>query len=102
MYTTGTWKPKAGEEKAFIEAWSEFAEWASESPGAGLLRLARDLGDPERFVSFGRWESVEAAHAWKGSPEFKERMSRVQAHVDQFEPDELEVVATAGSGAPQD
>ena len=102
MYTTGTWKPNAGEEKAFVEAWREFAEWASGFPGAGLLRLARDLSDPERYVSFGRWESIEAAKAWKESPQFKERMSHVQAHVDEFAPAELEVVARVGDGASQD
>lgn len=96
IYTTGTWKPKAGEEKAFVEAWSEFAAWASEWPGAGVLRLARDLSDPEQYVSFGRWESVDAAHAWKASPQFGERMALVQAHVEEFAPDELEVVATRG------
>jgi heme-degrading monooxygenase HmoA len=99
VYTTGNWKPNAGEEDAFVEAWKEFAGWASQSPGAGTLRLARDAQDPARFVSFGRWESIEAAHAWKGSPEFKERMSRVRRHVDQFVASELEVVATVDEGS---
>jgi heme-degrading monooxygenase HmoA len=62
-----------------------------------VLRLARDLADPERFVSFGRWDSAENAHAWKSSPEFRERMGRVQAHVAEFTPDELEIIALRGS-----
>jgi heme-degrading monooxygenase HmoA len=97
IYTTGTWKPKAGEEEDFIAAWSEFAQWASELPGAGVLRLARGLGNPERYISFGRWNSAEEAHAWKSSPDFGERMGRVQAHVAEFTPDELEIVAVRGS-----
>jgi len=96
MYTTGTWKPKAGEEEEFVAAWSEFAQWASEFPGAGTLRLSRDTADQERYVSFGRWDSPEQAHSWKTAPEFRERMGRVQAHVAEFTPDELEVVATRG------
>jgi heme-degrading monooxygenase HmoA len=97
IYTTGIWRPKAGEEDQFVAAWSEFAQWAGEFRGAGTLRLARDLADPERYVSFGRWDSAEAAHAWKTSAEFRERMGRVQAHVAEFTPDELEIVASRGS-----
>ena len=99
IYTTGNWKPKAGEEDAFVAAWSEFAGWASQMPGAGKLRLARDEQDPTSYVSFGRWESLEAAHAWKGSPEFRERMGRVQQHVEQFTPAELAIVATVDQGS---
>ena len=95
-YTTGYWTPKAGEQEAFVEAWREFARWASEMPGAGALRLAHNLGDQGRFVSFGRWDSIDQVHAWKATPEFKERMGRVQEHVEQFAPAELEVVATVG------
>ena len=99
LITTGTWRPKAGAEDAFVAAWSEFAGWASSMPGAGILRLGRDMSDAERFVSFGTWESADAAHAWKASPEFRERMARVQEHVERFEPAELDLVATADAGA---
>jgi hypothetical protein len=46
VYTTGTWEVSAGNDDAFVEAWMEFAAWASGMPGAGVLSLARDLGDP--------------------------------------------------------
>ncbi len=98
IHTTGTWRPTAGDESAFIEAWAEFAGWASRMPGAGELRLTRDVRDERRFVSFGAWQSNEAVRAWKGSPEFRERMAQVLRHVDEFEATELEVVATATSG----
>jgi len=97
VYTTGWWKPFPGQEDAFVEAWTEFANWASEQPGAGVARLTRDLRDPEHFVSLMGWESIEAVRGWKGSSEFKERMSRVQKHVDKFSPTELELVASAGA-----
>jgi heme-degrading monooxygenase HmoA len=99
LITTGTWRPKPGERDAFVAAWREFAGWASEMPGAGVLRLARDTSDAERFISFGVWESAAAAHDWKASPEFRERMARVQAHVATFEPSELDLIATADAGA---
>jgi heme-degrading monooxygenase HmoA len=98
VFTTGSWRPFAGQEDAFVEAWAEFARWASGMPGAGAVRLARDLRDPERFVSFAAWESIEAVRGWKGSPEFKERMSSVQQYVDKFAPTELEVVAAVDRG----
>lgn len=98
-FTTGYWKPYDGQEEAFIEAWAVFAHWASEMPGAGTVRLARDLRNPGHFVSFAAWESIEAIRAWKSSPEFKERMGRVQQHVDKFSPTELELVAAFDKGA---
>ena len=98
VYTTGSWKPFSGQEELFVEAWGEFMGWACRMPGAGEAVLARDLRDPERFVSVAEWESMEAVRAWKGSPEFKERMGRVQQYVDKFAPTELEVVAGPVSG----
>jgi heme-degrading monooxygenase HmoA len=99
LITTGVWTVNATKEQAFVEAWAEFAAWASSMPGAGTLRLGRDSGDPRRFVSMAPWASTDAVRAWKSSPEFKERMAQVLQHVDEFHPAELDVVATAESGA---
>ena len=99
VYTTGSWTPSPGSEDAFVSAWMTFAGWASGMPGAGRLRLVRDLHEPGRFVSFGPWESIDRVKAWKGSPEFKERMAQVLQHVDDFHPTELELVATAEDGS---
>jgi heme-degrading monooxygenase HmoA len=98
VYTTGSWRPYPGQEDDFIEAWGVFASWANGLPGAGVARLARDLRDPERFVSFVEWADLESVRAWKGSPEFKERMGRVQKHIDGFAPTEVEIVATCARG----
>ena len=59
IYTTGSWTATSGSEEAFVEAWSQFASWASTMTGAGRLRLVRDLREPDRFMSFGSWESIE-------------------------------------------
>lgn len=99
IYTAGNWTPKAGSEEAFVEAWAQFAAWASGMPGAGSLRLVRDLSEPQRFVSFGAWESMEQVREWKSSPEFRERMAQVQQHVAEFQASELALVATAETGA---
>jgi heme-degrading monooxygenase HmoA len=98
VYTSGTWTPKSGSEEAFVAAWKKFAAWASSMPGAGRLALIRDLDAPERFVSFGAWERIEQVHAWKSSPEFRERMARVQEHVSEFRPTESGLIAAAEAG----
>ena len=100
IYTAGRWRPDPGKEETFVEAWTAFAAWASGMRGAGTLRLARDVRSPDVFVSFGEWQDVQAVRAWKGGPEFKERLARVLQYVEEFEPTELELVATAEAGAP--
>ncbi len=92
FYTTGSWRPFPGREDAFLREWEEFARWAGGLPGAGEALLTRDLRDPERFISFVVWDSLEAIRGWKTHPEFKERMSQVQEHIDKFAPTETEVV----------
>ena len=91
-YATGTWTPYAGQEEAFVAAWRGFVEWAMTLPGAGRAVLTRDARDPARFVSFSDWESLDAMHAWKASPDFKPQMSRVQQYIDKFAASELEEV----------
>ena len=98
MITTGTWIVDEAKHDAFVDAWSAFAAWASSMDGAGTLRLGRDASDPNRFVSFAPWSSVDQVHAWKSSPEFRERMARVLQYVDEFAPIELDVVAAAAGG----
>ena len=62
-------------------------------PGSGTARLARDMSEPGRYMSFAPWESTDQMHAWKNDPGFGERMGAVQAHVAEFTPREFEVVA---------
>lgn len=66
---------------------------------AGTLRLTRDVHVAQVFLSFGAWESIDAVRAWKSAPDFRERMSRMLQHVDEFESSELALVATAEAGA---
>ena len=98
-YTSGTWMVKAGEEDAFVQAWTEFASWGSEMTGAGTMRLTRDLSQPRRFFSFAPWEDIHVIRAWKSSPEFRERIGRVRQHTEDFTPWELELVTAVQAGA---
>ena len=88
IFTHGRFEVEPGNEEAFVDAWSEFAAWASERPGAGTLRLFRDVRNAGRFISFGEWEDADAVRAWKSSAEFKERIGRVVRQAAEFEPTE--------------
>jgi heme-degrading monooxygenase HmoA len=92
IVTTGVWRVRAENEAEFIQAWEAFANWARELEGSGALRLTRDMREEGRFVSFAPWANDAAVRAWKGSPEFSERLGRVRQHVEDFEPTELETV----------
>ena len=91
-YTSGVWIVKAGDEEAFVQEWTAFVSWASEMPGSGTFRLIRDLDQPRRYMSFAPWESFEAQQAWKALPEFRERIGRVRAHCEDFQPSTRELV----------
>ena len=68
FYSTGSWQPLAGQEEPFLEAWTEFSSWAAGQPGAaGAAVMVRDLRDPERFVSFMPWESLDAIQGVEGA-----------------------------------
>ena len=100
--STGAWQVQPGREGDFIREWTRFVEWASTMPGATTFRLSADLSDPQRYVSFAPWDSLEAADAWKQSPEFRERIAQVLQYVADFQSAQLSVVAvvsaTAGAG----
>jgi heme-degrading monooxygenase HmoA len=99
IFTHGRFEVEPANEAAFVEAWSEFAAWASARPGAGTLRLVRDVRTAGRFVSVGQWDDADAIRAWKSSAEFKERLGRMVRHATTFEPTEhvTLVKATAGT-----
>ena len=101
IFTYGRWEVEPANEEAFVDAWSDFAAWASGRAGAGTLRLLRDVRNPGRFVSFGEWEDVEAIRAWKSSPEFKERIGRVVRHTTDFEPTEHVTLVKAAGGTAE-
>ena len=93
-YTCGNWRVKAGEEDAFVQTWTEFVTWASGMPGSATFRLVRNLDEPAHYMSFAPWESFEAQNAWKELPEFRERIGRVRAHCEDFQPSTLELVTS--------
>jgi quinol monooxygenase YgiN len=102
IFTHGRFEVEPGNEDGFVAAWSEFAAWASQQPGAQTLRLFRDIRNPGRFLAFGQWDDAEAVGAWKSSPEFKGRIGRVVAQATAFDPTELVTLAKAADGAVEE
>jgi len=102
LVTTGIWTVKDGQSAEFTRARSGFAEWASGMDGATTLRLCRDAAEPARFLSFGPGRDLEAAHAWKATAQFRERIGRVLEHVARFEPAELDSVVTVSAATVGD
>jgi heme-degrading monooxygenase HmoA len=98
IFTQGRFEVEPGNEEAFVAAWSEFAAWASARPGAGTLRLVRDVRNAGQFISFGQWDDGDAVRAWKSSAEFKERIGRVVKQAREFEPTELVTLAKGTGG----
>ncbi len=98
IFTYGRFEVPSENEDAFVAAWSEFAAWVSEQPGAHVFRLVRDTRNPGRFFSFGQWDDAEAVQAWKSTPEFKEGLRRMVEQSSEFEPTELVVLKRAAEG----
>jgi heme-degrading monooxygenase HmoA len=102
IFTSGRFEVEPGKEESFIAAWSEFASWVSERPGAGTLRLFRDVRNAGRFVSIGEWGDAEAVRSWKSSAEFKERIGRVVKQATEFEPTEYVTLAKVTGGTVEE
>lgn len=92
-YTHTTWRVREGNEEEFVRCWGEWAEWSRRQGLVENALLLRDTEDPQRFVSFGPWESVGAIAGWRALPGYQERVDRLRRVVDGFEPRTLEVVA---------
>jgi heme-degrading monooxygenase HmoA len=96
-WTHGRWTVKAGREDEFVRAWREIADWTLEEfEGARGAKLVRDRESPNRFYSFGTWESAEAVARWRAHPSFDERISGIMEFVDELEPVTADVVEEVG------
>lgn len=98
-YSCGIWVAKPGREAEFVAAWQEFAEWSLATiTGGRWAKLLRDRAEPNRFVSFGPWASLDQMDAWRSHPGFAERVGRIRGLIVSLEPSTLEAVAEVGEG----
>jgi heme-degrading monooxygenase HmoA len=95
-YTSTTWIVRPGQEDQFVERWTEFAEWSSAQGLSAAALLLRDVDEPNRFVSFGPWESDDSIRLWRALPGFQERVVRLREVIEHFEPRTLQLVRERG------
>ena len=97
---SGVYATKVGQEQAFREAWTAFADWTvHQQPGAGEAWLLQDTQQPQRFISFAPWESTDAVNAWRSRPEFGAFAARVQELCAEFQGNSLRLAAHVTAGA---
>jgi heme-degrading monooxygenase HmoA len=92
-YTLSVWTVKEGQEEEFVRRWHELAELGWQMGLTGSAKLLRDVDNPRVFVSFGPWQSLDKVARWRSSPEFHDRISRLQEVLDRFEPRTLDQIA---------
>jgi heme-degrading monooxygenase HmoA len=93
-YSHTTWRVKPGCEAEFERRWQEWAEWSQRQGLGAHARLLKDVENPQTYVSFGPWVSVELVSNWRSLAGYHERVARLRDVVDSFEPGTFEVVAT--------
>ena len=96
LFTHTTWRVKAGREEEFVAAWEEWIRWSQSAMPLSGATLLQDCDDPTRFVSFGRWESLQQVSGWRSDPEYQARVARMQDLVEQFDPQTMAQVASLG------
>lgn len=98
LYTCGRWEVAAGREEEFVTAWTELAEWsAANVAGASWATLLQE-GSAGRFISVGPWASLDAIEGWRASAGFQERLGRIRAMLEGFEPGVFRRRAGVGTG----
>jgi heme-degrading monooxygenase HmoA len=63
------------------------------APSATVLR---DRDQPNRFISYGPWPSLDEIAAWRESPTFRHGVGRIRALPDEFEPHTMDAVVVIG------
>ncbi len=94
-YTVGIWIVKPGKTEPFIREWETFAKWTAENiSGSGTGYLLQDTANPEKFISFGPWESAEAVRIWRERPEFTAFAAKARELCAEFQPHSMTLVTS--------
>lgn len=95
LYASGNWQVTAGREDEFMQRWTEFLNWTrSAFPEFGQANLIRDEDDPQHFISFATWDSIDARREWKSSPEFAVRFEACRSLCDDMRGSNYKVVVS--------
>jgi heme-degrading monooxygenase HmoA len=95
IYTHTTWRVIPGREAEFEKRWADWAEWGHQSGLVKGARLLKSSDEEGVFISFGLWQTINQARAWRSAAGYQERLGRIQETVVSFEPRTLTMVAEA-------
>ena len=94
LYTAGIWTVRQGKEADFITVWEQFARWTAEhQPGAAQAYILQDIAHPQRFLTFGPWQSIEEIEAWRSTDEFRAFVGRAHELCEHFQPGTFRVIS---------
>jgi heme-degrading monooxygenase HmoA len=91
VFTLGIWTVREGHGEDFVRAWRDLAEQTKEDFPDATATLLRDRDQPNRFVSFGPWESLDQIEDWRGSKTFEDGVGRIRELLESFAPSTLDV-----------
>jgi len=93
VYTLGIWTVKNGREDDFVRAWQELADRTKSDFPNETATLLRDCDQPNLFISFGPWDSLEQIDAWRSSDTFNEGVAKLRELLDDFAPHTMDIAA---------
>jgi quinol monooxygenase YgiN len=100
-YTSGNWLVRDGSGRAFIDQWTQVADWCLENAdGARFFRLIQDRANPRHFVSFGEWDDFDSLTVARSRPEFIRLFRGCQALCDEFSGSDYTVALAVPSPTP--
>jgi heme-degrading monooxygenase HmoA len=76
---------KPGQEDDFVRAWRELADRTKSDFPNETASLVRDREQPNQFISFGPWDSLEQIEKWRSSTTFQEGVGKIRELLDDFE-----------------
>jgi heme-degrading monooxygenase HmoA len=86
IYTVGVWTVEPGREDEFVALWRELGEWTLRAFPDATGTLLRNRDVPNKFVSFGPWDSLETIDRWRSSPEWQDVVGKMRDVLESFEP----------------
>jgi heme-degrading monooxygenase HmoA len=69
----------AADEKTFLQAWQDDAQFMKRQPGFISKQLHRAIGESPTYLNYAVWESTAAFRAAFTHPEFRAKLSRYPA-----------------------
>jgi quinol monooxygenase YgiN len=85
IWTQGIYKVKPGYADEFVRGWRELARHAVEEFAVAPPTILQDREDPNLYVTFGVWGSLETLQRFRSSPLVMERTPSLDALLDSAE-----------------